>query len=374
MGRSLFKINQQTLGNTKLLVGTSKGLVVWEEKTSGWHIRDVHFLGMPANYVYVHPFSGEWWVSLAHGHWGQKLCYSSDEGRSWKAVAPPTYPADAEIRPGRPATLKKIWTIHHADPENDGAIWVGTEPGGLFYLAAPGRTFVLNESLWNHPSRSNEQQWFGAGRDLPFLHSIVVDPRDSSHLYIAVSCAGVFESRDGGNSWHPCNQGLIAAYLPNPRVEIGHDPHRLLICDTQPDVLWQQNHCGIFRSVNGGASWQDVSETEGIARYGFALAADPDNPDRAWVIPAISDEMRVAPDMALCVCRTEDGGQSWQALRNGLPQTFSFDIVFRHSLALDGERLAFGSTTGNLFFSADRGDHWQRLHTDLARIDCLCFG
>ena len=359
---------------TTLLAGTAKGLIVFEEGAGGWHIRDVHFVGLPANYVYVHPFSGAWWVSLAHEHWGQKLHCSSDQGRSWREVAPPHYPQGAEIRPGRPASLKKIWAIHHAGPENEGALWVGTEPGGLFYKGPRDAHFHLNTALWEHPSRCDAQQWFGTGRSLPFLHSIVVDPRDSRHIYIAVSCAGVFESRDGGESWLPRNEGLIAAYLPNPHVEIGHDPHRLLACEARPEVLWQQNHCGIFRSVNGGASWQDVSEPEGIARYGFALAIDPANPDRAWVIPAISDELRIAPGMALCVCRTEDGGKFWQVLRNGLPQAHCFDIVFRHALASDGERLAFGSTTGNLFFSPDAGDHWHCLHGHLARVDCVSFG
>jgi hypothetical protein len=348
--------------------------VVFEEKGANWRIREVHFLGMPANYVYVHPFSGEWWVSLAHGHWGQKICFSRDEGRNWHAVSPPRYAPDDEIRPGQPASVKKIWSIHHAGPENGGAIWAGTEPGGLFFRADHDAEFSLNTGLWNHPSRREEQQWFGAGRDLPFLHSIVVDPCDSRHMYIAVSCAGVFESRNGGDNWTSRNRGLIAAYLPNPHVEIGHDPHLLLACEAQPDVLWQQNHCGIFRSIDAGLSWQDVSDREGLARYGFALAIDSQNPDRAWVIPAISDEVRVPPDMALCVCRTDDGGKSWQPLRKGLPQSYSFDLVFRHSLVSNGERLAFGTTIGNLFFSPDGGHAWTCLHAHLARVDCLAFG
>ncbi len=358
---------------SKLLVGTTKGLVMLERRATGWEISEVQFLGMPATYVYAHPYSGAWWVSVAHRHWGQKLQYSQDAGVTWHAVAPPHYPKDAEIQPGKTANLKKIWSISHAGAENPEAIWLGTEPGGLFYKASHTAVFKLNTGLWNHPSRLDENQWFGAGRDFPFLHSIVIDPRDSQHIYVAVSCAGVFESKDGGQSWQPRNKGLIAAYLPNPHVEIGHDPHLLIACDANPDVLWQQNHCGIFRSTNGGESWMNVSETDGLAQYGFALAIDQRNPNRAWVIPAISDEVRVAPEMALCVCYTEDAGQTWTQSRTGLPQSFSFDIVFRHAFVIQDNVLAFGTTTGNLYLSEDYGNSWQCISSTLARIDCLSF-
>lgn len=357
----------------KLLVGTTKGLVILERGLSGWSVYDVQFLGMPATYVYVHPYSGDWWIALAHRHWGQKLHYSRDEGITWQSVDPPHYPPGAEIRAGKAANLKKIWSINHAGPENPEAIWLGTEPGGLFYKASHTANFKLNTGLWNHPSRLDENQWFGAGRDFPFLHSIVVDPRDSQHLYVAVSCAGVFESTDGGQSWQPRNKGLIAAYLPNPHVEIGHDPHSVIACEGKPDVLWQQNHCGIFRSKNGGTNWTNVSEQEGLANYGFALAIDPTDSDRAWVIPAVSDEMRVAPNLALCVCMTQDGGKNWIPQRTGLPQSFSFDIVFRHAFVMQDNVLAFGTTTGNLFLSEDFGNSWECISSNLARIDCLSF-
>lgn len=358
---------------SKLLVGTTKGLVILERRTTGWEISEVQFLGMPATYVYAHPYSGAWWVSLAHRHWGQKLQYSHDAGVNWHSVPPPHYPQDAEIRPGKSASLKNIWSIHHAGSENPEAIWLGTEPGGLFYKASYAASFELNTGLWNHPSRLDENKWFGAGRDYPFLHSIVVDPRDSQHIYVAVSCAGVFESTDGGKSWQPRNKGLIAAYLPNPHVEIGHDPHLVIACKANPDVLWQQNHCGIFRSTNRGESWMNVSETDGLAQYGFALAIDHTNPRRAWVIPAISDEVRVAPEMALSVCSTEDAGQTWTQSRIGLPQSFSFDIVFRHAFVIQDNVLAFGTTTGNLYLSEDYGNSWQCISSNLARIDCLNF-
>jgi len=325
----------------KLLVGTSKGLLVYARHQGSWQIEKRHFLGMPVSMVYADERSNRWWVSLAHRHWGQKLHYSEDEGKTWPPVAPPRYLPESKLASGKPASLKKIWSIQQDGIAGGQGIWVGTEPGGLFYKKNLSASFELVHSLWNHPSRSDQHQWFGAGRDEPFLHTILIHPDNPQHIYIAVSCAGVFESQDGGASWEPRNRGLIAAYLPNPQVEVGHDPHMLHMVREHPEVIWQQNHCGIFRTENGGADWKLLSNPEEIPHYGFALAIDHSNPDRAWVIPAISDEMRLAPDLALKVYRTEDGGASWQALMEGLPQHDCFDIVFRHSLDFCKSNLAF---------------------------------
>lgn len=259
-------------------------------------------------------------------------------------------------------------------PDQPELIWMGTEPGGLFQSLDGGNTFELVEALWNHPSRIDPNQWFGAGRDHPFIHSIVVDPRDSQHVYIAVSCAGIFETHDGGQSWHPANKGLIAAYLPNPHVEIGHDPHLLLACQSQPDVLWQQNHCGVFRSVDAGQNWQSVSQPDLHVDYGFALAIDHQNPLRAWVIPVQGDTMRVAPDLSLRVAYTEDGGQSWQGLNRGLPQENTYDIVLRHSFVRWDSGMAFGTNNGNLHVSGNDGESWECISSNLAMVNYLALG
>ena len=357
----------------KLLVGTTKGLVVFEEMDGKWSVKDHHFLGMPVSTIYVDERNNTWWASLAHRHWGQKLHYSEDEGKTWPPVAPPKYPAGSLLASGKAAKLKKIWSIQADGKQGGRGIYVGTEPGGLFYKPNLSAPFSLVESLWNHPSRSDHNQWFGAGRDHPFLHSIEIHPKNPDHIYIAVSCAGVFESKNGGKSWEPKNRGLIAAYLPNPDVEVGHDPHMMHICKSNPAVIWQQNHCGIFRTTDGGENWKLLSDPKSVPHYGFALSIDHDNPDRAFVIPALSDEMRIAPDLALRVYRTEDGGESWEALQKGLPQENCFDIIFRHSFDSSGQNLAFGSSTGNLYLSSDGGENWTCLSSSLARIDSLCF-
>ncbi len=357
----------------KLLVGTSKGLVIYHKKEN-WQLEAVQFLGFPVSMVFVDERTDTWWVCLAHRHWGQKLHRSTDQGASWEQVPMPRYPQDALLKPGKKASLKKVWCMQQAGEDRPGGLWLGTEPGGLFYSEDNGDTFELIPSLWNHPSRIDENQWFGAGRDFPFIHSIVVNPTDSDHIYIAVSCAGVFESKDAGQSWVPKNNGLKATYLPNPNVEVGHDPHLLLQCHSAPNVLWQQNHCGVFRTTDGGNQWHNVSDEEGFANYGFGLAIDNHDPEKAWVIPAISDEMRVAKDLALVVSRTADGGQSWQVLRNGLPQHNCFDIAFRHALVKKENTLAFGTNNGNLYLSENDGEEWMTLANHLARVDYVCFG
>jgi hypothetical protein len=355
-----------------LLIGTSKGLVVAEVANETFVMKSVHFQGMPVSMIYVDDRTNTWWAGLSHRHWGEKLHFSDDEGKTWHEAGLPSY-ANKFYKPGKPAVLKKIWIMQHAGHDRPGCLWVGTEPGGLFYSFDNGKSFQLTESLWAHPSRLDDSQWFGAGKDYPFIHTIVVDPRDSSHVYVAVSCAGVFETRDNGKTWLAKNKGLIAAYLPNPKPEVGHDPHRMLQCQSNPDVIWQQNHCGIFRTVDAGESWNDVSGQHGFPKYGFALAIDENDPDCAWVIPAQSDERRIPVDLKLTVCSTTDGGKSWRSNNEGLPTSFAFDLVLRQGFVRHGTTMAFGTNNGNLFLSKNDGQSWHQASANLASVHCLAW-
>lgn len=357
---------------TRLLVGTSKGLVIFKNTNKHWTIESVQFEGLPVSLAYIDERTNTWWVALSHRHWGEKLHRSEDEAKHWYEVSVPSF-NNYLYRPGQPAALKKIWVMQHAGHDRADGLWLGTEPGGLFYSPDNGKTFHLVESLWNHPSRLDDNQWFGAGKDYPFIHSIVRDPRDSDHIYIGISCAGVFETRDGGKSWQVKNNGLVAAYLPNPKAEVGHDPHQILLCKSQPDTIWQQNHCGIFRTTNGGERWEDVSGKNGFPRYGFALAIDDQDPNVAFVIPAQSDEQRMPVDLRLTVCRTNDGGSTWKSIHQGLPDSNAFDLVLRHSFAKKDSILAFGTNNGNLYLSKDNGGSWEALSRNLATMNCLAF-
>lgn len=354
-----------------LLLGTRKGLVAYQRKNGKWSVENISFEGIPVSIAYEDERSGKWWAALDHGHWGVKLHQSTDRGKSWSEITAPVYPEGSEVKEGVKATLRYIWALSHGGKSFPQRLWMGTDPGGLFVSEDDGSHFNLIESLWNHPTRKTN--WMGGGRDLPGIHSVVVDPRNQERILIGISCAGVFETKDSGKNWSIKNKGLRADFLPDPYAEVGHDPHLLVASPSNPDVLWQQNHCGIFRSTNGGDSWQDISEPGGPAKFGFAIAVADDNSEQAWVCPADSDAIRVSINGALCVCRTDDGGKSWKVLRKGLPQENCFDIVYRHALVCSGDQVAFGTTTGNFFFSPDRGEKWEVISNYLPMIYSVQF-
>ena len=354
-----------------LLLGTRKGFISYRFRNNHWEVENLSFEGVPVSIAYEDARSGTWWAALDHGHWGVKLHRSKDRGKTWDEVAAPAYPQGEEIKDGVKATTRYIWSIANGGKSFPSRLWIGTDPGGLFVSADEGDHFDLVKTLWEHPSR--KQHWMGGGRDQPGIHSIVVDPRNENHFYVGISCAGVFETHDSGGTWYVRNKGLRADFLPDPQSDIGHDPHILVAAPTDPDILWQQNHCGIFRSTDGARNWDDISQAEGPARFGFALAVADDNPHQAWVCPANSDTTRTAIKGALCICRTDDGGKTWKNLRNGLPQENCYDIVYRHALASSGDSVAFGTTTGNLFFSPDRGESWQTLNNYLPMIYSIQF-
>lgn len=356
----------------RLFLGTRKGLVVYKKTEENWTHESTSFLGIPVSLSFVDERTNTWWACLDHGHWGVKLHRSKDEGSTWEEIEAPKFEQGEEVKEGVKATVKYIWAFAHGGLDKPGVLYLGTDPGALFKSEDNGDTWGLVRSLWDHPTRTDG--WFGGGRDNPGIHSINVDPRDNDHFYIGISCAGVFETKDGGASWSIANQGLKADYLPDPDAEVGQDPHLVVISPSEPDVMWQQNHCGIFMTEDGAEHWKDVSQKDGPAYFGFAVAVDEKKPKTAWVVPGISDEVRVAVDQALCVCRTDDGGESWKDFSEGLPQEHCFDIVYRHALDVDNGVLAFGTTTGNVFFSNDRGESWETLSTTMPMIYSVHFG
>jgi photosystem II stability/assembly factor-like uncharacterized protein len=359
-----------------MIVGTRKGLFVLKNGKGGWKVSTYAHSASPVPYACVDPRHGTLWASIDHGHWGCKLHRSSDLGKTWEEVEAPKYPKSARVKSWSDtkavaATLRYIWVITPGGADEPERMYLGTEPGGLFRSDDGGETFQLVKALWNHPSRAT--QWFGGGRDFPGIHSILVDPRDSRRVLVGVSCAGVFETTDGGKTWEPRNKGLTADFLPDPDAEIGQDPHFVDFSPANPDHLWMQNHCGIFRSTNGAKSWKQVSKVGQLPHFGFAVSVDEKNPDVAWVVPAVSDTHRIAVDGKMSVCRTTDGGKTWRALRRGLPQKNCYDITFRHALDNTNGSLAFGTTTGNLYFSEDRGQSWEDVSNNLPPIYSVRF-
>jgi photosystem II stability/assembly factor-like uncharacterized protein len=355
----------------QLLLGTNKGLLTFEQQGNEWCFCNEAHRAIPVSYAMQDDRTGLRWACLDHGHWGRKLHRSRDGGTTWEEVRSPGYPENAEIKEGQPATVSYLWYIApgHADEPNK--LYVGTEPGGLFVSNDGGDSFEFVASLWNHPSRPDN--WFGGGRDFAGLCSIQVDPRDKNHVVIGISVGGVYETRDGGKTWQGLNNGMVAEYLPNPTAEYGHDPHYLLMSPSNPDVMWQQNHCGVFRTTDAGKKWTEISDKDAGVYFGFAIALDEKDDQTAWVVPATSDEYRVAVNHALCVCRTEDGGKTWTELRDGLPQDHAYDLVYRHALDIQGDTLVFGTTTGNLYVSNNRGNNWSLISSNLPPIFSVRF-
>ena len=275
---------------TRIYLSTRKGMIKLERQTRGWETTGVSFPGIPVSYAFKDHRTGTLWAALETDHYGSKLQRSLDDGATWENIELPKYPEGAVAGDGSPASLSYIWVIAPGLPDQPERLYLGTEPGGLFQSDNGGETFSLVSGLWEHPSRM--RGWFGAGRDHPGVHSIVIDPRNPDRLMVGISVAGVFETVDGGVTWEPRNKGLNATYLPNPQAEIGQDPHLLLACPSEPDVLWQQNHCGIFRSTDGGQNWVEVSQTGGPAFFGFPIAVDAGDPESAVHPEALGDVAR----------------------------------------------------------------------------------
>lgn len=348
----------------KLYVATRKGLFTVRDGS----IRGTpSFIGDPVTSIL--DTGEELYAALNLGHFGVKLRRSSNGGESWDEVASPAYPPQPSPDEKTPWKLVQIWTLEAAAD----TLWAGTIPGGLFRSSDRGTTWALVESLWNRPERA---EWFGGGYDYAGIHSICIDPRDARCVTLGISCGGVWQTKDGGASWSLAAKGMRAEYMPPGRGDDQNvqDPHRVVQCPARPDTLWAQHHNGIFRSLDGSASWREV-EGNPVSKFGFALDVHPREPDTAWFVPAVKDERRIPVDAALCVMRTRDGGRSFEALRRGLPQEHAYDLVYRHGLALDatGNRLAMGSTTGGLWTSEDQGDSWRCVSSHLPPIYAVRF-
>lgn len=360
-----------------MLVASRKGLFVWEGEGAAWRIAALHFAGEPVTSVLADPRDGHWYAALRLGHFGVKLHRSADRGRSWAEVAAPAFPPKPAEGPmaddTTPWSVDLVWSMAAGGADEPGVLWAGCLPAGLFRSEDRGASWSLNRPLWEEPGR---REWFGGGYDHAGIHSIVVDPRDARHVTLGISCGGVWQTRDAGTSWSLTAHGMKADYLPAESADDGNtqDPHALVQCRAQPDALWVQHHCGIYRSTDGGALWQPIT-APAPSGFGFAVACDPGNPQRAWFAPAQADVCRIPVDGRMVVLRTDDGGRSFQAFGDGLPQTHAYHLVYRHALDVDatGRVLAMGSTTGGLWVSADAGEHWQELSRDLPPLSTVRF-
>jgi photosystem II stability/assembly factor-like uncharacterized protein len=362
-----------------LLIGTRKGLFVMAPDAQGvWVVRGMHFAGEPVSQTFTDPVTGHWFAALRLGHFGVKLHKSMDRGASWQEVACPAFPTKPTTGfwadDPTPWNVEMIWSFAATGPADARRLWVGTMPAAVFYSDDDAKSWTLCESFWLDEKR---KQWMGGGNDYPGLHTLLAHPHNDQHLIGAISCGGLWETRDGGGIWQSIGQGFKADFVPpelvsDPNIQ---DPHRVTICTEQPNVMWTQLHFGLYRSSDAGQHWQQLQGHPHVGDFGFPILAHPTNPLRAWVVPAQADALRYAPGARMCVARTDDGGASWQVFRTGLPQSHAYDLVYRHGLALasDAQTLAMASTTGNLWISSDAGERWQHVCGHLPPVACVAF-
>lgn len=381
-------MNSEELMSERLHVSTRKGLFTLVRADSGsqpWRVDKVDFLGDPVGLFLRDPRDGAMYATLNLGHFGPKLRRSDDDGATWHDLPLPTYPTDATIYANpmappesekgkpHPAVLMEIWAMETGGANEPGTLWAGTIPGALFRSDDRGQSWQMIRSLWDRPERKH---WFGGGKDEAGLHSVCVDPRDPQHVSVALSCGGVWQTRDAGATWTCTAAGMRAAYMPpgqeyDPNVQ---DPHRMVQCPANPDSLWVQHHNGIFRSFDGAMQWEECLDVQ-PSGFGFAVAVHPRDPLTAWFVPGKKDEFRYPVDGKFVVTRTRDGGRSFESLTRGLPQSHAYDVVYRHALDVDasGSRLAMGSTTGGVWTTDDGGESWTELEARLPPVYAVRF-
>ena len=344
-----------------LLVGTPKGAFILESDAArrDWSLRGPMCEGWPIHDLVAEPGTGAILAAGGSPWYGAAVWRSDDLGATW------THSSAGLAYPDGHEPAKSVWSLGVGP---DGAILAGVEPAGLFRSRDRGATWEHVEGLTRHETHPTWEP--GAGGLI--LHTIVPHPSDAARTWVGISAVGVFETRDGGATWEPRNRGVRADYNPDPHPVTGQCVHKFAPAAGEPETLYQQNHCGMYRSLDGGASWEDLSRNGLPSQFGFALAAHPRDPRTWWILPLNGDDRgRYVPDGAAAVWRTRDRGDTWERLGTGLPQSGAYWGVLREAMArdtLDPVGIVFGTKTGQLWHSRDEGDNWELISRDLPEI------
>jgi len=361
-----------------LLVATRKGAWIFrsDARRRTWEVDGPHFLGHTVNHLRLDPRDGRTLLAAAKtGHLGPTVFRSTNLGRSWKEAAqPPAFAKAPEGSSGRVVDHTFWLTPGHADER--GTWYAGTSPQGLFRSEDGGVSWAPFSSINDDPQF---REWMGTVQDGtpdgPKLHSIIVDPRDPAHLYFAMSGGGVHESTDGGRSWSPLVKGLEVVAGFDPGTITFHDPHLVRLCPSNPDRLYQQNHCGIYRLDRPGDQWQRIGRKmpKRVGDVGFPMVVHPRDDEVAWVFPMDGTDVwpRTSPQGRPAVYGTRNGGKSWQRLDAGMPDGQAWWTVKRQAMAADAEDpvgLVFGTTSGELWLSRDEGARWSCIARHLPEI------
>jgi photosystem II stability/assembly factor-like uncharacterized protein len=336
-----------------LPVGTRKGLFLLrsDEGLGRWEVEGPLLPGWAVYHATVDPRDGALYAATNNSFYGATVHRSSDLGKNWERAEELGLSEESELK------LNATW---HVEPGRDSELWLGGDPGVLFRSDDGGTTWDVNRGLLDHPTREKWQP--GAGGMC--THSIQFA---DGTMYVAISAAGSFRSQDGGETWTPINKNVAAEFMPDPYPEVGQCVHKLLVHPKRPERLWQQNHCGVYRSDDRGDTWERLDGNGLPTGFGFPLALDPEDPDVAYVIPEQSQEHHFTAEGRLGVYRTSDGGASWQLASNGLPDR-AWVAVLREGLAYDDQGLYFGTQSGSIWTAPRGGDEWTEAVRDLPPI------
>ncbi len=386
------------MSTIRILVGTRKGafILTSDGKRGKWSIDGPHFAGWEVYHLNGSPVDPDRiYASQTSGWFGQIIQRSDDGGRSWiqpgsdsaaeeaAAAGVPQgqsnmFVYDISDETGRPLTthqwydgtqhpweFARVWHLEPS-PEDPDTCYAGVEDAALFKTTDGGATWRELAGLRGHPSAPD----WSPGAGGMCLHTIILDPKHNGRIFCAISAAGAFRSDDGGDTWRPINHGLHSDYIPDPTAEVGHCVHRLAMHPSNPDTLFMQKHWDIMRSDDGGESWREVSGNL-PSDFGFPIAVHAHEPETIYVVPILSDSLHYPPDGKLRVYRSRSGGEQWEALGNGLPQQHCYVNVLRDAMAVDTADpcgIYFGTTGGEVYASADSGDSWGPIASNLPAV------
>jgi len=361
--------NQPSDGDVLLLVGTIKGAFVFTSnaKRATWKMAGPHFPGESV-YALAYDERGGRRRTLAATrsfHWGSTIRTSDDYGANWSG------PERQSVRFPEESglSLVQVWQIVPGPASEPDLLWAGVEPAALFESRDGGETWSPVKGLLEHEHRS---RWQPGGGGL-CLHTILPDPSNHERMLVAISTAGNYRTDDGGKSWRPRNDGVRAVFLPNKYPEFGQCVHKVVHHPSRPERLFLQNHWGLYRSDDWGDHWTDVAN--GVpSDFGFAMQMHPHDPDTVYIVPMQSDEFRCTPEAKMRVYRTRNAGSSWEPLTKGLPQQDAYETVIRDALTADKHDPAgiyFGTRSGKVYASADDGESWSPIADALPAITCV---
>jgi photosystem II stability/assembly factor-like uncharacterized protein len=362
------------MSGVRVLVGTRKGAFVLSSdgQRERWDISGPHFGGWEIYHVKGSPVDPDrLYASQSNGWFGQLIQRSDDGGTTWEPVGKQF---DYDGVPGthqwydgtpHPWEFARVW---HLEPSLDDpdTVYAGVEDAGLFRSTDGGQQWQELPGLRGHRSGPSWQP--GAGGMC--LHTIILDPAQPGRMFAAISAAGAFRSDDAGETWRPVNRGLRSEGIPDPDAEVGHCVHRLAMHPSRPEVLYMQKHWDVMRSDDSGESWHEVSGNL-PTDFGFPIDVHAHEPDTIYVVPITSDSEHFPPEGKLRVYRSKTGGDDWEPLTKGLPQSNCYVNVLRDAMAvdsLDSCGVYFGTTGGQVYVSADAGDNWVPIVRDLPAV------